>query len=216
MIREVHAELVVDRSLVLGIRVCQHRDDVFELAYQCLDLDRGELAAGRLSAELSFEVLALTFHFGDPVGDDGEVAVLLEEGQVPTQLRYDPLVIRLERRTVMPTVAFAAPILPGKADADRAAMASCSSGERKDAYEESRRRAGITKEAVWIQSTPMGDMAVVLIEAADLDKAFATLATSDEPFDRWFRDQIRDVHGISLEDGMPLPEQVLHFDANGH
>jgi hypothetical protein len=110
VIREVHAELVVDRSLVLGIRVCQHRDDVFELAYQCLDLDRG----------------------------------------------------------------------------------------------------------VWIQSTPMGDMAVVLIEAADLDKAFATLATSDEPFDRWFRDQIRDVHGISLEDGMPLPEQVLHFDANGH
>jgi hypothetical protein len=115
----------------------------------------------------------------------------------------------------MPTVAFAVPLLPGKTDADRAAMASCR-GERKDAYEESRRRAGITKEAVWIQSTPMGDMAVVLLEADDLDKAFATLATSDDAFDRWFRDQIRDAHGISLEDGMPLPEQVLHFDASAH
>ena len=111
----------------------------------------------------------------------------------------------------MPTVAFAAPILPGKTDGDRAAMAACQSGERKQAHEQSRRRAGITREAVWIQPTPMGDLAVVLLEADDLEKAFATLATSDDPFDVWFRDQVRETHGISLEDGMPLPEQVLDF-----
>jgi hypothetical protein len=57
----------------------------------------------------------------------------------------------------------------------------------------------------------MGDLAVVLLEADDLEKAFATLATSDDPFDVWFRDQVRETHGISLEDGMPLPEQVLDF-----
>src|SRR3954465_15160591 len=114
----------------------------------------------------------------------------------------------------MPRIAFAAPLLPGKTDADRAAMTSCRTGERKDAYEESRQRAGITREGVWIQVTPMGDMAVVLMEADDLEKAFAMLATSDDPFDRWFRDQVREVHGISLEDGMALPEQVLHFDTS--
>jgi hypothetical protein len=102
-------------------------------------------------------------------------------------------------------------MLPGKTDADRAAMASCRDGARKEAYEDARRRAGITREAVWIQSTPAGDVAVVYMEADDLAAAFTTLGTSDEPFDRWFRDHIRDVHGVALEEGFPPPEQVLDF-----
>jgi hypothetical protein len=64
---------------------------------------------------------------------------------------------------------------------------------------------------VWIQSTPAGDVAVVYMEADDLAAAFTTLGTSDEPFDRWFRDLIRDVHGVALEKGFPPPEQVLDF-----
>jgi hypothetical protein len=52
VVREVHAELVVHGSLVLGIGVGQDRDDVLELAHQCLDLGLRELAAGRLAADL--------------------------------------------------------------------------------------------------------------------------------------------------------------------
>jgi hypothetical protein len=55
------------------------RDDVLEQSDQGLDLRRGELAAGRLPAQVPFEALALPFRFGDPVGDDGDVAVLLEQ-----------------------------------------------------------------------------------------------------------------------------------------
>jgi hypothetical protein len=105
-------------------------------------------------------------------------------------------------------------MLPGKTDADRAALASCGQGERKEAYEDARRRAGITREAVWIQSTPVGDVAVVFMEADDLAAAFKTIGTSDEPFDRWFRDHIREVHGVALEDGFPPPEQILDFGAS--
>jgi len=113
----------------------------------------------------------------------------------------------------MPAVAFVAPLLPGKTETDRDAMASCSQGERKAAYEDARRRAGVTREAVWIQSTPGGDLAVVYLEADDLGRALQTIGASDEPFDRWFRDHVRDVHGISLEEGFPPPEQILDFDA---
>jgi hypothetical protein len=78
----------------------------------------------------------------------------------------------------------------------------------------SRERAGIAREAVWIQSTPEGDVAVVLIEAADVQAAMGALATSEEPFDQWFREHIRDVHGIDLAaDEFPPPEQVLEFRA---
>lgn len=52
-------------------------------------------------------------------------------------------------------------------------------------------------------------MAVVLLEAADLRTALAGLATSVEPFDAWFREHVRDVHGVDLAAGVPLPEQVL-------
>jgi hypothetical protein len=37
VVREVHAQLVVDRALVRGVGVCQHGDDVLELAHECLD-----------------------------------------------------------------------------------------------------------------------------------------------------------------------------------
>ena len=45
-----------------------------------------------------------------------------------------------------------------------------------------------------------GDVAVVYLEADDLAAAFTILGTSAEPFDRWFRDHVRQVHGIALED----------------
>ncbi len=112
------------------------------------------------------------------------------------------------------SVAFAVPLLPGQTDADRIALASCQVGARKEAYQDARRRAGIIREAVWIQPTPGGDVAVVFLEADDLATAFTILATSAEPFDRWFRDHVRHVHGVALDEGFAAPELVLDFDSN--
>jgi membrane protein required for beta-lactamase induction len=113
----------------------------------------------------------------------------------------------------MSTIAFATPLLPGMTGLDRDAMTSFQTGERKTDYEDARRRAGITREKVWIQTTPAGDMAIVYMEADDLDAAFAALGKSDEPFDRWFRDHVQRVHGFSLADEFHAPEQVLDFSA---
>jgi hypothetical protein len=111
----------------------------------------------------------------------------------------------------MQTIGFVAPLLPGKTEADRAAMISCWKGERRQAYETARRNLGITREAVFIQSTPGGDVAVVYMEAEDIESALKGMATSDDTFDRWFRDHVRDVHGINVEDGFPPPEQVMDY-----
>lgn len=73
------------------------------------------------------------------------------------------------------------PLLPNKTETDRAAMTSCWRGERKGAYEESRKRLGITREAVWIQSTPQGDVAVVYVESDDVEAAYKDMAVSQEP-----------------------------------
>jgi hypothetical protein len=111
----------------------------------------------------------------------------------------------------MQTIAFAAPMLPGKTEADREALASCASGDRRVEHQASRKRAGIAREAVWIQSTPAGDVAVVVVEAPDVQAAMGSLATSEDPFDRWFREHIKDTHGMDLAEGFPPPEQVLDF-----
>jgi Family of unknown function (DUF6176) len=110
----------------------------------------------------------------------------------------------------MQSIAFTAPVLPGKSEVDRTAMASVQ-GERKAAYEASRERHGITREAVWIQPTPGGDVAVVYLEAEDLPAAFAGLGSSQDPFDTWFRDVIREVHGIDIAEGFQPPELMMDY-----
>jgi hypothetical protein len=114
----------------------------------------------------------------------------------------------------MQSVAFAHPLLVGQTDATRIALASCWVGARKEAYQDARRRAGIVREAVWIQPVAGGDLAVVYLEADDLATALRILATSPEPFDRWFRDHVRQVHGVALEEGIPIPDVQLDFDIN--
>jgi hypothetical protein len=113
----------------------------------------------------------------------------------------------------MQCIAFAVPILPGKTEADRSAMRSVQ-GERKQDHQSSRERHGISREAVWIQQTPAGDMAVVYLEADDLQAAFAGLGSSQDPFDRWFRETITEVHGIDLAQGFPPPDQMLDYRRN--
>jgi hypothetical protein len=111
----------------------------------------------------------------------------------------------------MQSIAFAAPMLPGKTEVDRTAMRSCAEGERKVDHQASRARHGIEREAVWIQQTPGGDMAVVYLEADDLQAAFAGLASSQDPFDQWFRDIVREVHGIDLTQGFAPPEIMMDY-----
>jgi hypothetical protein len=114
----------------------------------------------------------------------------------------------------MQSVAFSLPLLPDQIDANRAALVSCWTGARREAFQDARRRAGIIREAVWIQPAPRGDVAVVYLEADDLAAAFTMLGTSAEPFDRWFRDHGRRVHGVALERLLDTTEQVLDFDVN--
>jgi hypothetical protein len=112
----------------------------------------------------------------------------------------------------MESIAFALPVLPGRTDADRAALGSCRAGSRREAFQDARRRAGITREAVWMQRAAQGDLAVVYLEADDLGEALELLATSAEPFDRWFRGHVRDVHGVTWDHRLLDVELLLDFD----
>ncbi len=107
----------------------------------------------------------------------------------------------------MPSVAFCVPIIPGKEETDRSGFEEAA-GPRREEYDASRRRAGISREMVWHQATPDGTVAVVYLEADDIPAAMQAMATSDDPFDQRFRELLKEVHGIDLTEGGPAPELV--------
>ena len=89
------------------------------------------------------------------------------------------------------------PVLAGKTDTAKAFAKEVAGGRRRD-YTESQARGGITRETWSLQSTPDGDFVLVWFEAPDVDKAFATLGESNEPFDVWFRERVLEISGVDL------------------
>src|SRR5438477_13101310 len=95
-----------------------------------------------------------------------------------------PATPRSERRLAMESFALSFPILPGKLEEAKAFAAEVA-GPRAGEMEESRRSVGATRETVWIQQTPMGDVGIVLIEGEDVAAANRGFAESEAPFDVW-------------------------------
>lgn len=116
----------------------------------------------------------------------------------------------------MQSVAFVVPLLPGTEEEDRLEMNSCWRGDRMAGHHEARAALGIVRESVWAQDTPAGKVAVVYLEAEDLGRAFQGMATSDHPFDVWFRGHCLKVHGLDLTKELPPPALVLDYRQDGN
>jgi hypothetical protein len=114
----------------------------------------------------------------------------------------------------VPTIAMALPILPEKLETWRNGMREIA-GPRRAEFDAARRRMGVTSEKIWLQEGPSGPIELVVLEVEDPARAFAEMATSQDPFDVWFREFVVDAYGIDLSQPMPgpLPEQVLDWSA---
>ena len=109
------------------------------------------------------------------------------------------------------------PVLPGK---DARVIAN-ELQRRPAEYAESRRKQGVTMERVYLQTTPMGQFVVAYIESTSaFAEASAVLVQSTLDIDKFFIDNVREIHGIDLTapppDGPP-PETVgAWFDTDVH
>jgi hypothetical protein len=110
----------------------------------------------------------------------------------------------------MGTIAAAVPLLPGKTDAWRQ-WASELQGPRAAEFADFNERVGLSRHAAWLQQTPMGDLVVIIAEGPGADTFFPKVAASVHEFDVWFRDTVREVHGVDFSNPPPLPE--LGIDA---
>lgn len=80
---------------------------------------------------------------------------------------------------------------------------------RRDDFARSRQQAGVLREAVWRHRGPEHDLAVVLVDAAAPLSALATIRTSEDPFDEWFRDRTKALFEIESAPFSPPSSRLV-------
>ncbi len=118
----------------------------------------------------------------------------------------------------MPGLELTLPIAAGKVEAWRRFCQELS-GSRRQLYEESRQRLGITRERLALLESTFGSSAVTTLEADDVGLALAAMIGSDLPFESWYRERLQDLHGVNLtryeQFALPVPSaqpQELLFE----
>lgn len=118
----------------------------------------------------------------------------------------------------MPGFVLTFPILASKVEAWRRFCQELS-GFRRQPYETSRKRLGITCERMSLVETAFGSTAVTTLEAPNMDRVLGQIIASLLPFDIWYRERLHELHGInlagyeqfSLAASTPLNQKV-HFE----
>ena len=112
----------------------------------------------------------------------------------------------------MPKLASVYPILTGKTEAWKQFTQEMS-GARKNEHAASRKRLGIQLETDYLQQTPMGDTAIIVTETdKEIPQLFQALAMSSDPFDVWFREKLKELHGLDVTQPPPGPPPEKYFD----
>jgi hypothetical protein len=107
-------------------------------------------------------------------------------------------------------LAFAAPLQPGKTDVARQ-FAREAYTTRQAEMAESRAAKGLTREQVFVNQTPAGDVVVVYLEGADPVEGNRQFAASNTLFDRWFKDQCKEIFPefVNFDQPVPANEEVF-------
>src|SRR5262245_10246944 len=83
-------------------------------------------------------------------------------------------------------------------------------GTRKAEFGDMYARLGLTDDQAYLQPTPDGNFLVVVIqEGPDADSFAENLLVSENEFDRWFAENVADIHGIDLADPPAAPARYL-------
>lgn len=111
----------------------------------------------------------------------------------------------------MASVAFVAPLLPGKLEEWKEFHGQLDGLRRWD-FEDQQRRLGLVRHRVWLQDTSAGPVALVVQEGEDPDRARAILASSTHPFDVWFKERVLELHGLDLSEPTDGASVTLYVD----
>lgn len=91
-------------------------------------------------------------------------------------------------------IAAALPVLPGQSDRVRTFARDLE--PHQEEWERLNREATVTRYVTYLQESPQGDVAIVIMEADDPTMIRSTF--TDSAYDNWWLDYLRDVHGVDM------------------
>jgi hypothetical protein len=112
----------------------------------------------------------------------------------------------------MPVFNAAFPILRGKLELAKA-FGRDAAGPRRAELEELQRRRGVIRETWSVQETgDGGGFSVVWFDSPDPEKAIIAAAGDPSEIGTWFRERVKEINGIDLAAGPPLPAPTVTLD----
>jgi hypothetical protein len=94
------------------------------------------------------------------------------------------------------------PIRAGQSEPFRRFVQELQESRRVD-FEAACRRWGLRSLAIWLAAARPSDLVVAQVElAADLAEAEERFARSQQPFDQWITERVRELHGVDLSNGL--------------
>lgn len=111
----------------------------------------------------------------------------------------------------MASTIFLVPIPADKVDAWKAFVAEAH-GTRKAEHDASRKRGGVTHEVICLVENPQGAFACIYREAGDMDSALSAVASSNDPYDKWFLNTLADIYGTTLDTHLSASSRTVHAE----
>ncbi len=107
--------------------------------------------------------------------------------------------------------AIAAPLIREKVGAWKAWLRECTSSRREE-FETFNERMGLTLHRAWLAEGPEGPLAIVVFDGPGAETYLGKLATSKEPFDKWFRERASEYHGVDLSKPNVIAKSEMCLD----
>jgi hypothetical protein len=107
--------------------------------------------------------------------------------------------------------AIAVPLLRNKVEAWKAWIRECTDSRREefDAFNE---RMELTLHRAWLTEGREGPLVIVVYDGSGAEDFLRKLASSKEPFDKWFRERITEYHGVDFSKLDVLPPSEMCMD----
>ena len=105
-----------------------------------------------------------------------------------------------------------APILDGKVEVWKDWIRELN-GSASTELKDFNGRYGLTRHAAWLTETPSGPAVIALHQGPGSNQFMPKLAAADREFDIWFRDKIKEIHGLDVTQPPPGPMPELYLDS---
>ena len=84
--------------------------------------------------------------------------------------------------------------------------------KKRDDFEDTLRGFGLTHESWHVQSTPLGELLIMVFECDDPLSMLAEFSQSPKELPTWQRSVLKDLLGIDLSEPSPEPPSRVIFD----